>query len=167
LANPDALVTVFFAPLLRCFSSQSFRSLLSNPINFQPFRSFDTVEKALSIDPPMAKITLDIPDELCDQLAQAGDRLPELLRLSLQQPAIPAHIYRYILDFLSSQPTPDDIIAFRPTPEMTERLQTLIIRAQAGTITPSEQQELDEYDRIEHLIIMLKAGSLSYLTKTE
>jgi hypothetical protein len=115
----------------------------------------------------MAKITLDIPDELCDQLAQAGDRLPELLRLSLQQPAIPAHIYRYILDFLSSQPTPDDIIAFRPTPEMTERLQTLITRGQAGTITPSEQQELDEYDRIEHLIIMLKAGSLSYLMKTE
>lgn len=115
----------------------------------------------------MVKITLDIPDELSDQLAQVGDRLPELLRLSLQQPAIPAHIYRYILDFLSSQPTPDQIIAFRPTPEMTERLQTLITRSQAGILTPSEQRELDEYERIEHLMIMLKAGSLSYLTKAE
>lgn len=74
----------------------------------------------------MAKITLDIPDELWDQLIQVGERLPELLALSLQQTAIPAHIYRYILDFLASQPTSEQIIAFRPTSEMIERLQTLL-----------------------------------------
>jgi hypothetical protein len=115
----------------------------------------------------MAKITLDIPDELSEQLAQVGDRLPELLRLSLQQPVIPAHIYRYILDFLVNQPTSDQIIAFRPTAEMTERLQTLLSRSQAGILTPVEQQELDEYERIEHLMMMLKAGNLSCLTKAE
>ncbi len=115
----------------------------------------------------MAKITLDILDELSDQLAQVGDRLPELLCLSLQQTAIPAHIYRYILDFLISKPTTDQILAFRPTPEMNERLQTLLSRSQAGILTPSEQREFDEYERIEHLMIMLKAGSLSYLTKAE
>jgi len=113
----------------------------------------------------MAKITIDIPDELSDQLAQVGERLPELLALSLQQTLIPTHIYRYILDFLISQPTLDQIIAFCPTPEMTERLQTLIKHSQARELTLSEQRELDEYERIEHLIIMLKAGSLPYLTK--
>ena len=40
-------------------------------------------------------------NELSEQLPQIGDRLPELLRLSLQQPAIPDYIYRYILDFHS------------------------------------------------------------------
>jgi hypothetical protein len=44
----------------------------------------------------MPKITLEVPEELAAQLATVGDRLPELLRLSLQQPALPAHIYRYI-----------------------------------------------------------------------
>jgi hypothetical protein len=115
----------------------------------------------------MAKITLDIPDDLLDQLTQVGDRLPDLLRLSLQKPVLPTHIYRYILDFLTSKPTSEQILAFRPTPEMSDRLETLLSRCQAETLTPSEKQELDEYERIEHLIIMLKAGSLPYLTKFE
>ncbi len=38
----------------------------------------------------MAKITLDIPDDLLDQLTQVGDRLPDLLRLSLEKPVLPA-----------------------------------------------------------------------------
>lgn len=70
----------------------------------------------------MARITLEVPSELSDQLAQVGDRLPELLALSLQQPALLAHIYRYILNFLASNPTPEQIAAFSPTPEMQERL---------------------------------------------
>ena len=114
----------------------------------------------------MLQITIEIPEELSEQLAQIGDRLPELLVLSLQQPALPAHIYRYILNFLASKPTPEQIAAFRPTPEMQERLRTLLARSKAGALTPAEQQELDEYEQIEHLVIMLKAGSLPYLTST-
>ena len=98
------------------------------------------------------------------QLDQVKDRLPELLALSLQQPAVPAHIYRAILDFLASKPTPDAIVAFRPAPEMQERLNTLLARSRAGQLTPSEQAELDEFERIEHLIVLLKAGSLPQLT---
>ncbi|NJO93185.1 MAG: hypothetical protein HC820_00305 [Hydrococcus sp. RM1_1_31] len=114
----------------------------------------------------MAKITLEVSDALSEQLAQVGDRLPELLALSLQQPPLPAHIYHYILDFLTSQPTPEQILAFRPTLEMQERLKTLLARSKAEELTPTEQRELDEYERIEHLIVMLKAGSFPYLTST-
>jgi len=112
----------------------------------------------------MTTITLEVPDELADALTRVGDRLPELLALSLQQPALPAHIYRYILDFLASQPTMEQIAAFGPTPAMTERLQTLLARQTAGEITPTEMAELDEYERIEHLMIMLKAGAFPILT---
>lgn len=114
----------------------------------------------------MPKITIEVPEELSVALAQFGDRLPELLALSLQQPALPAHIYRYILNFLASNPTPEQIAAFRPTPEMQERLRTLLQLGKAGELTPTEQKELDEYEQIEHLVIMLKAGSLPYITTT-
>lgn len=114
----------------------------------------------------MPKITLDLPEDLAQQLTRMGDRLPELLRLSLQQPILPAHIYRYILGFLASKPTPEEIIAFRPTPEMKERLQTLLQKNQAGELTPTEASELQEYERIEHIIIMLKTGNLRYLQAT-
>ncbi|MEC4812774.1 MAG: hypothetical protein SAK29_05805 [Scytonema sp. PMC 1069.18] len=113
----------------------------------------------------MAKITLEVPDELTDQLALIGDRLPELLVLSLQQPPLPAQIYQYILAWVGKQQTPEQILAFRPTKEMQTRLQTLLIRSKAGELTPCEQQELDEYERIEHLIVMLKAGSLPHVTR--
>ena len=113
----------------------------------------------------MAKITLEVPDELSEKLLQMGDRLPELLALSLQQPPLPASIYHYILDFLASKPTPEQILAFRPTAPMQERLKTLLRRSKTGELTTIEQQELDEYERIEHLIVMLKAGSFPYLER--
>jgi len=111
----------------------------------------------------MTTITIEVPDELSKQLYQVRDRLPELLALSLQQPPLPARVYRYILDFLASQPTPEQIAAFGPTPEMTERLETLLAREKGGDITPAEKTELDEYERIEHLVVMIKAGTLPYL----
>ena len=111
----------------------------------------------------MPTITLDVPEQLSDQLAQVSDRLPELLALSLQQPPLTAHIYRYILNFLASGPTPEQIAAFRPTPEMQERMSILLIRNQAGELTAVEQAELDDYAQIEHLMIMIKAGSLPHL----
>lgn len=47
---------------------------------------------------------------------------------------------------------------------MQNRLKYLLARSTEDTITPEESQELDEYERIEHLIIMLKTGNLPYLT---
>ena len=114
----------------------------------------------------MRTITLDVPDELADQLAQVQDRLPELLALSLQQPAVPAQLYRAILTFLAGAPTAEQIAAFRPSPEMQQRLQTLLERSNAGTLTSAEQAELEELERIEHLMVMIKAGALPALTTT-
>jgi hypothetical protein len=111
----------------------------------------------------MTPITLNLPDDLAEALQQQSDRLPELLALSLQQPAVPARTYQYILEFLASSPTPEQIANFRPTPEMCERLQTLLARSKAGILTLTENQELDEFSKIEHFIIMLKSSNLTYL----
>lgn len=108
----------------------------------------------------MAQITLEVPDDLSTQLLQLGDQLPKLLRQCLVQPPLPAQVYRDILDFLSRQPTPTEIAQFRPTPEMQSRLLTLLSRRQGGDLTETEQRELDEYERIEHFMILLKAGNL-------
>jgi hypothetical protein len=110
-------------------------------------------------------ITIEVPDELSKQLALLGEQLPELLRLCVEQPVLPSRTYRYILNFLASAPTAEEIAAFRPTPEMQERLRILVARSKAGELTFPEQAELDEYERIEHLVIMLKMGNLPYLTR--
>jgi hypothetical protein len=112
----------------------------------------------------MQTITLAVPDELAEELSQVRDRLPELLALALKQPAMPAHIYREILAFLAGNPTPEQVAAFGPTAEMQQRLQTLLARQDDGSLTPAERAELDEFERIEHLMVLVKAGALSHLT---
>lgn len=104
----------------------------------------------------MAMITLEVPDDLADQLAAARDRLPELLALSLRQPALPAAAYRHILDFLASDPSPEQITAFRPIPEAQERLRLLLTRRQEGQLTELEARELEEFAHIEHLMVMIR-----------
>jgi len=114
----------------------------------------------------MSSITIQVPDELSETLAQMGDRLPEWLELSLRQPALPAQVYRYIVDFLASEPTAEQLSAFGPTPEMTARLRTLLAREREGELTPAEQTELDEYERIEHLMVMIKTGHVPTAANT-
>jgi hypothetical protein len=108
----------------------------------------------------MRTITLDVSDELADQLAAVQDRLPELLALSLQQPAVPASIYRALLTFLANGPTREQILAFGPTPEMQQRLDLLLERSRAKSLTPVEEEELRELEHIEHLVVLLKTRSL-------
>lgn len=113
----------------------------------------------------MAIITLEVSDELADALSHIGDRLPEWLTLSLQQPPVPASVYRDLLHFLASSPTPHEIAAFQPDPKVQQRLHLLLQRERDAGLTPSEKAELDEYERIEHLVVMLKAGNLQWLRK--
>jgi hypothetical protein len=108
----------------------------------------------------MRTITQDLPDDLADQLSAVRDRLPELLALSLHQPALPAELYRNILTFLASAPTAAQIADFTPPPEAVARLQTLLERERAGSLTAYERAELDELEHIEHLVILLKSGAV-------
>jgi hypothetical protein len=111
----------------------------------------------------MPTITLDVSDELAAQFDRLGDRVPELLALSIQQPAVPASVYRSILDFLASDPSPEAIASFGPTDAMRERLQTLLDRSANGTLTAAENEELAEFERIEHLMILIKTRNLALL----
>jgi len=74
------------------------------------------------------------------------------MRLSVKQ---------YVTDFLASQPTPEQIAAFRPTAEMQERLRYLVGRDRAEALTDEECQELDEYEQVEHLIVMIQSEGTS------
>ena len=112
----------------------------------------------------MPKITLQVSEELSTQVAEIGiDRLSDALVLGLRQSVVPSEVYRYILNFLISNPTSAEIADFRPQPQMQERLRDLLDRSHGGRLTSMEQQELDEYERIEHCVVMLKTGNLSYL----
>jgi len=62
-----------------------------------------------------------------------------------------------ILDFLAAGTTAESIANFRPSEEAQLRVRELIQRRSEAKITPAENEELEEYLRLEHLMIMAKA----------
>ena len=61
-----------------------------------------------------------------------------------------------ITDFLAQVPTAEEILAFKPSETLNQRLHDLLDRAGEGVLTDIEQQELNEYLRMSHLLKMLK-----------
>jgi hypothetical protein len=65
--------------------------------------------------------------------------------------------YDEILDFLAAGTTAESIANFRPSEKAQARVRELIERRSEAIITASEEEELEEYLRLEHLMIMAKA----------
>ena len=61
-----------------------------------------------------------------------------------------------IARFLARHPTPEQIIAFHPSPEVAERAYELIHSERGGTLTDDERKELDSYVVIEDLMVLVK-----------
>jgi len=71
--------------------------------------------------------------------------------------------YDEILDFLAAGTTAEDIADFRPSEEAQARVRELIERRQQSKLTSAEDEELEEYLRLEHLMIMAKAKAQARL----
>jgi hypothetical protein len=64
--------------------------------------------------------------------------------------------YDEIFDFLTSSPTPEDILTFRPSEVMQDRMRYLLDANRNGLMSPDERAELDEFIHIVHLIRGIK-----------
>ena len=62
-----------------------------------------------------------------------------------------------VIGLVTAGRTPEKIIAFRATPEAQRRVEALIAKEHAGTITAEESSELDSHLEFNHLVILLKA----------
>jgi 16S rRNA C1402 (ribose-2'-O) methylase RsmI len=89
---------------------------------------------------------LEVPDRLGEQLQQLGNRLPEALIHALQElTATETTVYQddsQIVELLASQPTPEVVLAIRPTPALQARMSELLAQNKSGTLTRSEEIEL-------------------------
>lgn len=71
--------------------------------------------------------------------------------------APPETLFDEVTDFLVSRPTLEEIIAFKPSEVLDQRLHELLDNNSAGQLTSGERMELDRFLQINHLLIMLKA----------
>jgi hypothetical protein len=108
----------------------------------------------------MVEITIAVPEELAQRLAGVQDHLPEILARGLEEPSLPMDMYRHVLTFLASTPSPQAILDFELTPTMQARASELLDKNRAGQLTAREAAELNEHVHIDTLLSMLKARAL-------
>jgi hypothetical protein len=68
----------------------------------------------------------------------------------------PETLFTEIIDFLASTPTPEAILAFKPSDRLEQRLSDLLEQNRQETLTAEERGELDEFLRMNHFMNMLK-----------
>lgn len=122
----------------------------------------------------VAKLTIQIPDELAERLEPLQSRLPQLLWLLLdadvqqtnEQPKVNAQtveiseVYQEVLDFLIKRPTPEEIIAFKVSSQVQMQLEALLEKNRSASLTQMELAQLDVYEQLEHLMILLKTRAM-------
>lgn len=71
--------------------------------------------------------------------------------------AQPETLFDEITDFLVAAPTPREIIAFKPSAPLDERLHELLERKADDGLSNEEEEELDRFLHLNHLLTLLKA----------
>ncbi len=109
----------------------------------------------------MVEITIQVPEALAERIDAVRERLPEVLAIGLKElPPLPNEVYRYVLEFLGSSPSPQAILDFDLTPAMRTRASELLQRECTNQATATDAAELDEYVRIDNILSTLKTGAL-------
>jgi hypothetical protein len=111
----------------------------------------------------MIELTVRIPDELAIRLQPVQDRLVEIIEIGLRE-LTPARygLHSEVIEFLASGPTPQAILSYRPSAEAQERVTQLLDKNRTGSLTPAEKIELDEYERLDYLMTLVKARARQY-----
>ncbi|MGH7492768.1 MAG: hypothetical protein ACREOO_10275 [bacterium] len=107
------------------------------------------------------EITLSVPEELAMRLQPLRDQLPRILESGLREMTAAAQAgydsAAEVLETLAGLPTPEEILALRPSQALQARIDTLLEKNRTETLSPAEEQEWEQYQYLERLVRMAKA----------
>ena len=106
----------------------------------------------------MVQMTMELPDKLAERIQPIRPWLPIILELSFIGFKTPAtETAAEIIQFLSTNPSLKEVYDYHVSERAQKRLQYLLTLNSAGLLGETEQRELDEMEKMEHVIIMYKA----------
>ncbi|GAB4511711.1 MAG: hypothetical protein OHK0046_10170 [Anaerolineae bacterium] len=76
-------------------------------------------------------------------------------------------VFDVITDFLASEPTPEELLAYHLPEDLQRRVDELVERNGEGQLRFDEQQELFDYLRADEMMAMLKAKTKIRLRKRD
>lgn len=106
----------------------------------------------------MTTVTLDLPEHLASVITELGDRLPLVLEMGVSRLApISTKAYREAIDFLTQDPTPEMVVAFRFTEDIETRINELLTKNSADQLSLAEEIELDRIGQLDERMQLIKA----------
>ncbi|MDP6358288.1 MAG: hypothetical protein QF473_24430 [Planctomycetota bacterium] len=114
----------------------------------------------------MTQITMEVPEELAERLQPMGPWLPTILELGLVGFKTRAtELAAEVIEFLSVNPSQEEICDFHASGRSQMRLRRLLSLNEAGLLGREEELELEELQRVEHIVTLLKARTAQQLKK--
>ena len=114
----------------------------------------------------MVQMTMKVSEELAKQWQPIRSWLPTILQISFVGfKTLATQTASEVIAFLSSNPTPQEVLNYHISEHSQTRLQQLLTLHKAGLLGGNEQLELDELEELEHIFVMLKAQVAQQLQK--
>lgn len=118
----------------------------------------------------LAPVQLEVPQELAVRLRPFKSQLPKIIELGLREWNAAAQSgfegAAEVLEFLARLPSPEEIIALRPSEALQAKVSYLLDKNRTSGLTPEEELEWEQYQYLEHLVRMAKARALLKLQET-
>ena len=117
----------------------------------------------------LMEITLTVPEELANRLRPVEQDLPRILELGIREWRARGETgfagLADVFETLASLPTPEEVLALRPSSVLQERIEEMLEKNRNGGFLPEEQREWDQYQFVEHLVRLAKARAALKLGK--
>ena len=106
-------------------------------------------------------LTLNLPDELAAFLPKKDADMVAVISAGLRRwrAAQRGEIHQLsdVAEALAGLPTPEEVLALRPSPAMAQRTEDLMAKSREQDLSADEKAEWDEIMRVEHLVRVAKA----------
>lgn len=115
------------------------------------------------------EVTIELPENLAINLQTHKNNLPQIFELGLREfnagSSIGYKSLADVLEFFAGLPTPEEIIALRPSEELQEKISEFLEKNRREGLSEDEEQTWAGYEYIEHLVRIAKAKASSQLKK--
>lgn len=112
-------------------------------------------------------ISVTIADELAKKLQPYEAQFPEIVELGIREWCARSEAgyngVSDVLEKLAALPTPEEVLALRPTPPLQERLDVLLEKSRTDSLSFEDQREWEKYKFLEHFVRLAKANAVRKL----
>ena len=117
------------------------------------------------------QVTFDLPDDVVAQLNLFEGKLPKILELGMRELNTLEQVgfsgLTEVVEFLASLPTPEAIIALRPSETLQNQISNLLEKNRTVGLTAEDEKIWQGYQYLEHIVRMAKARAFLKLKEAQ